>query len=65
MPLIKLEAGKMDKDQKEKLMSAFTKLASEPLGIAEENFIVLIKERMSLSINAATAATIKGGVLVC
>ena len=53
MPFIKLEAGKMDKDQKEKLMSAFTKLASETLGIAKENFIVLIQERMSLSINAA------------
>jgi 4-oxalocrotonate tautomerase len=44
MPFIKLEAGKMDNDQKEKLMSGFTKLASETLGIPEQAFTVLIKE---------------------
>jgi 4-oxalocrotonate tautomerase len=44
MPFITLEAGKIDKDKKEKLISGFTKLASETLGIEEEHFIVLIKE---------------------
>jgi len=44
MPFIKLEAGKMDKDKKEKLISEFTKIASETLGIPEEAFTVLIKE---------------------
>jgi 4-oxalocrotonate tautomerase len=41
MPFIKLEAGKMDNDQKEKLMSGFTKLASETLGITEQAFHVI------------------------
>jgi 4-oxalocrotonate tautomerase len=41
MPFIKLEAGKMDNDQKEKLMSGFTKLASETLGIPEQAFHVI------------------------
>ncbi|MGD0622908.1 MAG: 4-oxalocrotonate tautomerase DmpI [Thermacetogeniaceae bacterium] len=44
MPFIKIEAGKVNKDQKEKLISGFTKLASETLGIAESAFTVLIKE---------------------
>jgi len=44
MPFITLEAGRMDKETKEKLISGFTKVASETLGISEEAFIVLIKE---------------------
>lgn len=44
MPFIQLEAGKIDKDKKEKLISELTRVASETLGIAEEAFIVLIKE---------------------
>jgi len=44
MPFIKLEAGKIDKDKKEKLISEFTRVASETLGIPEEAFIILIKE---------------------
>ena len=44
MPFITLEAGRMDKETKEKLISGFTKVASETLGIAEEAFLVLIKE---------------------
>ena len=44
MPFIIIEAGKMDKDKKEKLISGFTKLASETLCIAESSFTVLIKE---------------------
>ncbi|WP_088225614.1 4-oxalocrotonate tautomerase DmpI [Desulfosporosinus sp. FKB] len=44
MPFIKLEAGKMDKETKEKLISGLTKVASENLGIPEQAFTVLIKE---------------------
>ncbi len=44
MPFIKVEAGKMSKEQKLKLINGFTKLASETLGINESAFTVLIKE---------------------
>jgi 4-oxalocrotonate tautomerase len=44
MPFIKIEAGKMSKEQKAKLQAGFTKVASETLGIEEEHFTVLIKE---------------------
>ncbi|KLU66602.1 4-oxalocrotonate tautomerase [Desulfosporosinus acididurans] len=44
MPFIKLEAGKIDKEKKEKLINEFTRVASDILGISEEAFIVLIKE---------------------
>jgi 4-oxalocrotonate tautomerase len=44
MPFIKIEAGKMNKDLKTKLISDVTKVASETLGIGEEHFTVLIKE---------------------
>lgn len=44
MPFIKLEGGKIDNKQKEKLISEFTRVASETLGIPEDAFIVLIKE---------------------
>ncbi len=44
MPFIKLEAGRIDKEKKEKLISEFTRVASETLGIPEEAFTVLIKE---------------------
>jgi len=44
MPFIKLEAGKMDKEKKEKLISEFTRVASEILDIPEAAFVVLIKE---------------------
>jgi 4-oxalocrotonate tautomerase len=44
MPFIKIEAGKMSKEQKLKLQAGFTKLASETLGINESAFTVLIKE---------------------
>lgn len=44
MPFIKLEGGKIDREKKEKLISGLTKVASETLGIAEDAFIVLIKE---------------------
>ena len=44
MPFIKLEAGKMNKETKEKLISELTRVASKTLGIPEESFTVLLKE---------------------
>ena len=44
MPFIKIEAGKMDKETKEKLISGLTKVASENLGIPEDAFTILLKE---------------------
>jgi 4-oxalocrotonate tautomerase len=44
MPFIKLEAGKMDRETKEKLISGLTKVASENLGIPEDAFTILLKE---------------------
>lgn len=44
MPFITLEGGKIDREKKEKLISGLTKVASETLGIAQDAFIVLIKE---------------------
>jgi 4-oxalocrotonate tautomerase len=44
MPFIKVEAGKMSRETKEKLISRLTKTASESLGIQEEAFTILIKE---------------------
>jgi 4-oxalocrotonate tautomerase len=44
MPFIKMEAGKIDKETKEKLISGLTKVASEALGISEDAFTVLLKE---------------------
>ena len=44
MPFIKVEAGKMDKETKEKLISGLTKVASENLGIPEDAFTILLKE---------------------
>jgi 4-oxalocrotonate tautomerase len=39
-----MEAGKMNKETKEKLISGLTKVASETLGIPEDAFTVLLKE---------------------
>jgi 4-oxalocrotonate tautomerase len=44
MPFIKVEAGKMSQETKEKLIRGLTKTASESLGIQEEAFTILIKE---------------------
>ncbi len=44
MPFIKVEAGRMNRETKEKLITGLTKVASESLGIPEESFTVLIKE---------------------
>ena len=44
MPVISIEAGKMDKSQKEALIQSFTKTASTILNIPEQAFVVLLKE---------------------
>lgn len=44
MPYISIEAGKMSKEQKEAIISRFTKTASEILKIPESAFMVMIKE---------------------
>lgn len=44
MPVITLEAGKLNKDQKNKLVKDFTSKASEIMNVPEQAFIVLIKE---------------------
>ena len=44
MPIIKLEAAKVSKEQKEKLIADLTRVASEDLGLGQEHFYVLIKE---------------------
>lgn len=44
MPVITIEAAKMEKAQKEALIQNFTKLGSEILKIPEQAFVVLLKE---------------------
>lgn len=44
MPFIKIEGGIINKEQKERLISEFTRVASETLCIPEDAFVVLIKE---------------------
>ena len=44
MPFIKVEAGKMNRETKEKLIIELTRAASESLGISKEAFTILIKE---------------------
>lgn len=44
MPIITVEAGKMDKDQKEALIKEFTKTASDILKIDKQAFVVILKE---------------------
>ena len=44
MPVISVEAGKMDKNQKEALIQSLTKGASEILNIPEQAFVVLLRE---------------------
>ncbi|WP_459202533.1 4-oxalocrotonate tautomerase DmpI [Methanococcus sp. CF] len=44
MPVITIEAGFTNKEQKEKLIKEFTKSASEIIGLPKEKFVVLIKE---------------------
>ena len=44
MPVITIEAGKVNKSQKEAMIREFTKTASAILAIPEPAFVVLIKE---------------------
>lgn len=44
MPVITLEAGKLNKEQKSKLVKEFTSMASEIMNVPEQAFIVLLKE---------------------
>lgn len=52
MPVITIEAGKMNKDQKEALIAGFTKTASEVLKIHEQAFVVILKENEADNIGA-------------
>lgn len=44
MPVITLEAGILNKEQKSKLVKEFTSRASEIMNVPEQAFTVLIKE---------------------
>ncbi|MEG3069806.1 MAG: 4-oxalocrotonate tautomerase [Peptococcaceae bacterium] len=44
MPLITLEAGRMDKNQKDQLITEFTRVASDILNIPPDAFVVYLKE---------------------
>jgi 4-oxalocrotonate tautomerase len=44
MPVITLEAGKLNKEQKGQLVKGFTATASKVMNVPEQAFIVLIKE---------------------
>ena len=47
MPVITIETGKLEKEQKVLLVERFTKTASEILKIPEQSFIVQLKENDS------------------
>lgn len=44
MPVITVEAGKLDNDQKRALVTTLTKTASDIMKVPEQVFTVLIKE---------------------
>ena len=44
MPVITLEAGKLNKEQKSRLVKELTSKASEIMNVPEQAFIVLLKE---------------------
>jgi 4-oxalocrotonate tautomerase len=44
MPVITLEAGKLNKEQKSQLVKEFTSTASKVMNVPEQAFIVLLKE---------------------
>jgi 4-oxalocrotonate tautomerase len=44
MPVITLEAGRMDKNQKDNLIAEFTRVASDILKIPQDAFVVYLKE---------------------
>jgi 4-oxalocrotonate tautomerase len=44
MPVITLEAGRLNKEQKSQLVKELTSKASEIMNVPEQAFIVLLKE---------------------
>lgn len=44
MPVITLEAGKLNKEQKSQLVKELTNAASKVMNVPEQAFIVLLKE---------------------
>jgi 4-oxalocrotonate tautomerase len=44
MPVITLEAGKINKEQKSQLVKKFTETASKVMNVPEQAIIVLLKE---------------------
>ncbi|MDI3478293.1 MAG: 4-oxalocrotonate tautomerase [Thermoanaerobacterium sp.] len=50
MPVITLEAGKLDKEQKSQMVKEFTATASKIMNVPEQAFIVLIKENQQENI---------------
>ena len=44
MPVITLEAGKLNKEQKSQLVKEFTETASKVMNVPKQAFIVLLKE---------------------
>jgi 4-oxalocrotonate tautomerase len=44
MPVITLESGKLNKEQKSQMVKEFTVTASKVMNVPEQAFIVLIKE---------------------
>lgn len=47
MPVITLEAGKLNKEQKNLLVKEFTTTASKIMNVPEQAFIVLLKENQT------------------
>lgn len=44
MPVITLEAGKLNKDQKNQMVKEFTTIAAKVMNVQEQAFVVIIKE---------------------
>jgi len=58
MPVISVEGGKMDKNQKEALIQSLTKSASEILNIPEQAFVVLLKENDNDNVGTGVSTVI-------
>ena len=52
MPVITVEAGKLNKEQKSKLVKDLTSSAASIMNVPEQAFIVLLKENESENIGA-------------
>jgi len=50
MPVIIFEGGKMDQDQKKKLIRGFTEVAADATGIHAQAFVICIHENHSDSV---------------